>query len=167
MTQLILIRHAKSDWSAGADDRHRPLNPRGTHQAPATGEWVAAQFDELDLAVVSVATRAQQTWELVAAHLDPLPEVIDSEEAYTFDGDDLADVVAALPSSVETVILVGHNPALEELIGLATRSSVPMPTSAVAVLELDGWETVADGTGTVVTAGRPADNRWEFGTAGL
>ena len=160
MVRLILIRHAKSDWSVGAPDARRPLNARGRRQAPATGVWIGSRFDELDLAVVSVATRAQQTWELASAHLDPVPDVTNSEAAYTFDGDDLADVVAGLPESAATVVLVGHNPALEELIELATGTSVTMPTSAVAVLELDSWTAVAEGDGTVVAAGRPADDTW-------
>lgn len=166
MARLILIRHAKSDWSAGAPDRLRPLSDRGRRQAPATGEWVAAQFDEVDLAVVSVAARAQQTWELVAAELDPLATVIDSEDAYTFDGADLADLVEAFPESAEAAILVGHNPALEELVQLATGRYAHLPTAAVAVLDLAGWAAVAGGTGAVLAAGRPADGRWDVLTTG-
>lgn len=157
MPRLILIRHAKSDWSAGVPDRERPLNDRGRRQAPPLGEWLGAEFDQLDLAVVSVATRAQQTWELIAAHLDPVPQAIDSEQAYTFDGEDLADLISDLPPSASTVILVGHNPALEELIRMATGQPVGMPTSSVAVLELETWDGVAEGTGTVLISGRPAD----------
>ncbi|MDO5676211.1 MAG: histidine phosphatase family protein [Propionibacteriaceae bacterium] len=160
MATLILIRHAKSDWSAGVSDLARPLNSRGRRQAPATGDWVAGEFDEISLAVVSIATRAQQTWELVSAHLDPMPDVINSEAAYTFDGDDLAEIVAGLPTSAETVILVGHNPALEELIRMATGRWAEMPTSAVAVLEIDAWTNITDGAATLLAAGRPADGRW-------
>lgn len=158
--QLILVRHAKSDWGAGATDRERPLNDRGVRQAPATGEWAAGQFGEIDLAVVSVAERAQQTWRLVSQHLDPLPDVTDSEAAYTFDGEELADLVADLPDAASTVILVGHNPALEELIEMATGNFVPMPTSAVAVLRLNSWSGIGVGDGVVAAAGRPADDRW-------
>ena len=163
---LILLRHAKSDWSAGLPDRRRPLNSRGRRQAPATGEWLAGEFDEVDLAVVSVATRAQMTWRLVSAELDPLPEVIDAEAAYTFDGQELLDIVEDLPESVSTVVLVGHNPALEELMEIATGRVVPMPTSAVAVLRFHQWADIGAGAGTVVAAGRPADDNWSVRPAG-
>ena len=113
--RLILIRHAKSDWNAGVSDRDRPLNGRGRSQAPETGEWLAGRFGDVDLAVVSVAARARETWELVSRHLSA-DEVRDAEDAYTFDGDDLADLVAGLPESASSVVLVGHNPAMEELM---------------------------------------------------
>ena len=58
------------------------------------------------------------------------------------------------------MVLVGHNPAMEELIHLATGRFLPMPTSALAVLELDSWSQVAEGTAGVVAAGRPADDQW-------
>ena len=124
--RLILIRHAKSDWNAGVSDRDRPLNGRGRSQAPETGEWLAGRFGDVDLAVVSVAARARETWELVSRHLSAA-EVCDAEDAYTFDGDDLADLVAGLPESASSVVLVGHNPAMEELIHLATGRFLPMP----------------------------------------
>ena len=157
--RLILIRHAKSDWNAGVSDRDRPLNGRGRSQAPETGEWLAGRFGDVDLAVVSVAARARETWELVSRHLSA-DEVRDAEDAYTFDGDDLADLVAGLPESASSVVLVGHNPAMEEFIHLATGRFLPMPTSALAVLELDSWSQVAEGTAGVVAAGRPADDQW-------
>lgn len=157
---LILVRHAKSDWGTAVADRHRPLADRGIRQAPHTGRWIAEHVDGVDLAVVSVATRARATWEKLAEHLDPALRRTMSEKAYTFIGQDLADVVVDLPSAARTVILVGHNPALEELIEIATGTSVPMPTSAVAVLRLPSWRSVTDGTATVLAAGRPADDRW-------
>ena len=160
--RLVLIRHAKSDWGAGVSDRERPLNGRGRSQAPQTGQWLAEELDDVDLAVISVAERAQETWRLVSRHL-AAGEVVDSEAAYTFDGDDLADVVAGLPASASTVVLVGHNPAMEELIHIATDTYIPMATSSLAILELNSWDEVADGSGTVITAGRPADDQWHVG----
>lgn len=155
MARLLLVRHAKSDWDAGASDRRRPLNSRGRRQAPATGEWIAEHVDGIDLAVVSVATRAQQTWELVGAPLD-VARRIDSEQAYTFDGQELLDVVLALPEDASTVVIVGHNPAMEELVSLVTGEYARMVTSAVAVIDLPDWDSAASGDGTLVFAGRPS-----------
>ena len=64
---LILLRHAKSDWSGGEPDRLQPLAPRGRRQAPEAGQWLADHAGVIDLAVVSTAARAQQTWQLAAA----------------------------------------------------------------------------------------------------
>lgn len=149
---LVLIRHAKSDWDTPVPDRDRPLAHRGRRQAPAVGQWLSARGIRVDDAVVSVATRARQTWELVAAELDDPPVASFVEAAYTFDGADLIELVAAAPPS-GTMALVGHNPALEELVESLTGESVRMPTSAVALIDLDAGRR----RGTLRWAGRPAD----------
>ena len=107
-----------------------------------------------DLAVVSVATRARQTWELLEAEL-PWPVPVQVEDAaYTFSGAALARVVAGLPSRIGTVVLVGHNPALEELLEHLTGTEAQLPTSALAVVGLPRWEAPA---GRLRALGRPAD----------
>lgn len=155
---LVIVRHAKSDWAVPAADHDRPLAKRGRRQAPETGRWLAAHGIHLDRAVVSTARRARQTWELVAAELgDAAPPVRVSEAAYTFDGEELLGVVRKLPELLTHVALVGHNPAIEELVELLTGRWVAMPTSALAIIELDDWATADRGSGRLVKAGRPAD----------
>lgn len=151
---LVVVRHAKSDWSVRAADRERPLAPRGRRQAPEMGRWIAANLDPVDLAVVSVATRAQQTWELVADQLPEPPPTRAERTAYTFSGDHLLDLVHGLPDQARTVALVGHNPAVEELVERLTGGWVRMPTSALAVIALPVWGA---GAGRLRAAGRPAD----------
>ncbi len=151
---LVLVRHAKSDWSVPVDDRERPLAARGRRQAPASGRWIAVHLDPPDLAVVSVATRAQQTWELVSAELPHLPPARVEPAAYTFDGDALLDVVRDLPADAATVVVVSHNPALEELVTTLTGQAVRMRTSAIAVITLPAWDSAS---GKLQAAGRPAD----------
>ena len=63
---LILLRHAKSDWSGSAPDFDRPLAERGRAQAPLAGRWLANHVDRIDLAIVSPAERARETWELAS-----------------------------------------------------------------------------------------------------
>ena len=70
MATLILLRHAKSDWSGGGADLDRPLAKRGRRQAAEAGRWLAANVPGIDLAVVSPATRAGSTWKVVAGELD-------------------------------------------------------------------------------------------------
>ena len=73
---LVLLRHAKSDWSGPEADIDRPLSSRGRRQAPDAGSWLAANIGPIGLAVVSPASRARSTWELVAGELDPHPRTL-------------------------------------------------------------------------------------------
>lgn len=158
MPQLVLIRHAKSDWSGDDSDLARPLAPRGRRQAPAIGRWLAAQDRAPDLVLLSPARRARQTWQLVA---DAMPEsdgeVVVAEAAYTFDGRDLLALVRGLPAGLGTIVLVGHNPAMEELVAVLTGADVHLPTSAIAVVDLPDPATAGDGRARLLTTGRPAD----------
>jgi phosphohistidine phosphatase len=153
---LVLLRHAKSDWSTGAADVSRPLAPRGRRQAPETGRWLAAHLVRVDLAVVSPATRARSTWDLVAAELAAPPRVRVDDRVYAASDDELLDVVRGLPDDAGTVVLVGHNPGIEDLAALLAGETPTLPTSAVAVLDLSGaWSTAGPGTATLRAAGRP------------
>ena len=153
---LILLRHAKSDWSGEEADVDRPLAKRGLRQAPHAGRWLARSIDSIDLAVVSPAHRARSTWELAAAELDDRPPVRTDDRAYAASASQLLGVVRDLPDDVSTVVFVGHNPGLEELASLLTGEWVPMPTSAIAVIGLDGsWSAAGRSTGILRASGRP------------
>ncbi|GAB3766796.1 phosphohistidine phosphatase [Nocardioides ginsengisegetis] len=153
---LVLLRHAKSDWSGDEDDRHRPLAARGRRQAPEAGRWLASGVERIDLAVVSPAVRARSTWELAAAELAVPPPVRLEEDVYAASADGLLDVLAGLPEDLATVVLVGHNPGLEDLVEQLTGEWVSLPTSAVAVVDLPGaWADVARVTGVLRATGRP------------
>lgn len=153
---LVLVRHAKSDWSGAHPDQQRPVGERGRRQAPASGRWLAEHLPDLDLALVSPAQRARTTWELIAAELAAPPPVRVEEDLYSFGPGPLLDVVRRLPEEVALASLVGHNPALEELVEALTGEWVPMPTSALAVITLPGaWAEAGSGDGQVVASGRP------------
>jgi phosphohistidine phosphatase len=152
---LVLVRHAKSDWSHGLPDRERTLAPRGRRQAPEAGRWIHDHLDPLDLAVVSPAARARSTWELVVAELGDVETRLD-DRVYAASADELLEVVQELPDRARTVALVGHNPGLEDLLELLTGEWEVMPTSAVAVLELAGdWPDAGPGSATLTWSGRP------------
>lgn len=155
---LILVRHGKSDWSGRHADVDRPLAARGRRQAPQTGRWLAGHVAGIDLAVTSPALRARSTWDLVAAELPRAPEVVVDERIYSWLGEDLLEVVRALPERARVVALVGHNPGLEELVGRLTGREARLPTSAVAVIALPGvWAGAGAGDATLETAGRPPE----------
>lgn len=151
---LVVLRHAKSDWSGGESDRDRPLAKRGRRQAPEAGAWLAANLGRIDLAVVSPAERTRETWRLVSAELDRTPEVRLDDRVYAGSGRVLWAVLAGLPDRVSTVVLVGHNPGVEDLVEQLVGVRVRLPTSALAVVEWTGaW---SDPRGAVLrSSGRP------------
>jgi phosphohistidine phosphatase len=165
MRTLIVVRHGKSDWASDEPDRERPLAKCGHRRMPESAAWIAAHHPDVDLAVVSPAVRAQQTWEIVADALASTSstteagsttstEVLTDERVYAAYGRELAGIVRSLPASATTVALVGHNPGLEELVADLTGASIELPTSAVAVIGFDdGWT----GAGRLVASGRPPE----------
>ena len=156
MSTLILLRHGKSDWSGGEPDHLRPLAPRGRRQVPVSGRWLAGNVGVIDLAVVSPAARTRETWRLAAAELAVPPPVREDDRVYAGSAATLLDIVRELPAELATVVLVGHNPGLEDLVARLTGRGVPMPTSALAVIELgSSWSAAAEGAGELRAQGRP------------
>jgi phosphohistidine phosphatase len=153
---LILLRHAKSDWSGMEADIRRPLAQRGRRQAPKAGRWLVANVDSIDLAVLSPATRAQQTWELVAAELPAPPPTRIDERVYGASDRRLLAVVRDLTADIDTVALVGHNPGVEECVFTLTGKRFPMKTSALAVITWPGtWSDAGQQRATLRAHGRP------------
>ncbi len=153
---LILLRHAKSDWSGHEGDHDRPLAKRGRRQALDAGRWLAVNVDSIDLAVVSTARRARTTWDLVSDELDQPPNTHYDDDAYAAPVGELLDIVRSLDEALGTVVLVGHNPGIEDLAETLTGDRVPMPTSALAVIELTStWDGAGRVLGLLRAAGRP------------
>lgn len=156
---LILLRHGKSDWSGNEPDHDRPLANRGRRQAPEAGRWLADHVPQIDLSVVSTAVRARQTWELASAYLPEPPSTRLEERLYAASVSELLEIVQELPDDATTVVLVGHNPGIEDLASALTGDQVTMPTSAIAVFELPGsWRTADTGQADLLAAGRPPDD---------
>lgn len=160
--RLVLVRHAKSDRSRPVADRDRPLAPRGRRQAPPIGQWLVDSGLVPEVVVCSPARRAVDTWVAVAAELSEPPDLLLLEDVYTFDGSDLRAALRSLSlvrPQARCVALVGHNPALEELVRALTGRAVPLTTSSIAVIDLDvpGWGGLENGTGRLRGSGRPAD----------
>ena len=157
---LVLLRHAKSDWSGGEVDLLRPLAKRGRRQAPDAGRWLAASIDHVDLAIVSPAVRARSTWQLASAEFDAPPPTRFDDRVYAASGRALLGLVQELPDDLNTVVLVGHNPGIEDLASTLTGEWVPMPTSSLAVLAVQGpWSTAGHSTAQLRASGRPPKER--------
>jgi len=168
--QLILLRHAKSDWP-DVPDRERPLAKRGRRDAPRIGRWLYEHGYQPDVVVCSAAKRTRQTWDLVAPELGGKPAVRFEPRAYDASALTLLYLAQELPSRYRTALLIAHNPGLSDLagqlaapseIGRATdngpRPVISLPTAAVAVLEFTGdWPSLTPGQARLVSHIIPAD----------
>ena len=134
-----MVRHAKSDWQHDLLDEDRPLAPRGRHEAPLIGPWVAANVGDVDLVVCSTAVRTRQTLALSGLS----GKVRFDERVYAAGYQDLMSVLDEVPDAVATAALVGHNPGLSDLVRVVSGEPLELKTSAVAVLTWrGGWPDV-------------------------
>ncbi len=155
---LVLMRHAKSDWSGDEPDLQRPIGKRGRLQAAEAGHWLSRNLPDLDLVISSHATRARTTWEQAATQYEGRPVVATDERIHTAYDEDLLDVLHQLDDGISSALLIGHNPGLDELVTRLSGAQVEMVTSALAVLRFGGtWRELAAGTCDLVAYGRPPD----------
>lgn len=169
MKTLYLLRHAKSSWDDPTlSDHDRPLAPRGRNAAPRMAVWLRTQARRPDLVICSTAARARETWELVARELQPAPEVDVRRSVYDAGPEQLIAVARGAPARVGTLMLVGHNPAMEEAAALLARDGdaralatmqSKYPTAAVAELTFDvaSWQEIGRDTGHLARFVRPKD----------
>jgi phosphohistidine phosphatase len=159
--RLWLLRHAKSSWDEpDLPDRLRPLAPRGARAVDALARHLRATGVAPDLVLCSPARRAVQTWEGVAPGVPQDTPVEIDEAIYHADGDELFARLRVVPSEIGSVLLVGHNPALQDLAvdlvgsgdtGLRERVLTKFPTGALATLEVPGdWRGLTWGAATLL-----------------
>lgn len=152
---LVVVRHAKSSWKTNDPDLKRPLSSRGTRDAVVAGQQLAPLG--FDLALVSPAVRAQQTWQTLQMGGTRATEFRTVDELYHAWADDVVDVLRSLPSEARRVLLIGHEPTLTELVltlaapsGRVAAVEEKFPTSAIAVLTVDGeWRDLQPGRATL------------------
>ena len=162
MLRLLLFRHAKSSWSEpDLPDRERPLAPRGRRTAPQMGAMLAEQGLLPDLVLCSPARRARETLDLAMPSWSPRPAVRFIPTLHGASADNYLEVVRDEGGGARRLMLVGHNPAMQEMAllliaggdsGLLKRLTAKFPTAAVAVIDLDAkaWSDVAPGTGQLL-----------------
>jgi phosphohistidine phosphatase len=154
--RLIVVRHAKSEWPDEVPDHERPLARRGRREAPLVGRWLNQHCPDVDLVVCSPAKRARQTWSRIAKELDAAPALRIDERLYAASLRDLITVAHELPDTARTVVFVGHNPGLENLVSELTGTRCTLKTSSVAVVSAeDPWAAIGSGTSTVENIATP------------
>jgi len=137
MKTLLILRHAKSDWgNSQLSDHDRPLNGRGQYDAPRMGAWLKQKKMVPELIISSTAERALTTAELVAQACEFEGELRTTQKFYLAGPPTYVEILNELPDSYERVMIVGHNPGMEELVSLLTDKDRPMTTANVAVVEL-------------------------------
>jgi len=144
---LLLLRHAKSSWDEPfLSDHERPLAKRGQKAAPLMGTFMAERGLIPDLVLCSSARRAQETWEMASGHLGASCQVEILEDLYHASVQSLIAMLREVPSTVDRVLMVGHNPTFEDLamtLGGSGEGEAEMelrrkfPTGALAVIEFN------------------------------
>ncbi len=142
MKSLLLLRHAKSSWKdLNLDDHDRPLNKRGKRNAPRMGRLMKEKGLLPDLIITSTAKRARKTAVKAARAADFQGEIIQAAKLYHAEPEEMLQVLGTLGRGPASVMLVGHNPGMEELLNMLHGRDEEMPTGALAHLEakLDDW----------------------------
>jgi phosphohistidine phosphatase len=154
--RLVIVRHAKSAWPEHTPDEQRPLNVRGRRDAPAAGRWLRDRVGHVDAVVCSPAARTRETWGLIAAELDGAPDPIFDERVYAATAETLLAVVRGIPDDAGSVLLIGHNPGISDLVAVLAGAELAMKTSAIAVLGLTGsWADAAPGRAKLIDHATP------------
>lgn len=142
--QLIIMRHAKSDWSeANKLDWDRPLTARGRKTAKRMGKWLKQKQFRIDRIVCSPAQRAKQTCHLVVEELGtPGNNVLLESGVYDASLNDLISLINRYREGIHTLLIIGHNPGLDQLLCFLSKDPPPgnncgklLTTGAIAVLD--------------------------------
>lgn len=172
MKRVGLLRHAKSDWSDhDKRDFDRGLNERGRQGARLMGRHIRSEGTQWSLIRASSAERVRRTVEAAL----PGAEIAFDQRLYLASAETMAELIADLPDEADAVLLVAHNPGLQDLIlklvapdrenALFDAAKEKFPTASYAVIELpaERWANVAEESGTLVHFTRPRDLDPELG----
>lgn len=161
MKTLLILRHAKSEWDEpGVADHDRALSQRGKRDAPRMGKRLRAEQMVPDLILCSTARRARKTAKLVADACGYEGEIRFQEDLYMAEADAYLDVLREAPDECQCVMVVGHNPGLEELLEALTGAAEALPTAALAqvTLPISRWEELDENMeGELVGLWQPRD----------
>lgn len=171
MKRLLILRHAKAvPANTAGDDAVRDLSPRGHADAARLGAWLAAQNGPPTHILCSPAHRTRQTFEAVSKAFNHLPKAAFPESLYLASARTFLAEVRKTADSAQSLMLVGHNPGLENLALHLVRKpkteaqkkqlramAEGFPTCALAMLDfdVDNWKQLAAASGDIVAYIRP------------
>ena len=164
MPELLVMRHAKSDWSTQLPDFDRPLSKRGHRDAPRMAEWLADNDLAPDAIITSAANRALTTARYVADHFGFAETDVEvQEELYLASADTWLETLHEQVGD-HRLLICGHNPGLDALVeflsadapGYTTDDKL-MTTAAVAVLAVESWSALGARSAALVELVRPTE----------
>lgn len=159
MLRLMLLRHAKSNWSStGMQDAARPLTDRGAASARLMGAYMARHSLIPDRVLCSPARRTRETWAGISAKWPADTDVVFDERLYAAPPQVVLSIIRAQDNAARTLLVVGHNPGLQEAaelliaagdVDLRERLREKFPTAALAVIDfaVDKWSRIHERSG--------------------
>jgi phosphohistidine phosphatase len=158
---LILLRHAKSSWTdPELDDHERPLNGRGRRNAAQMGRLMKDQELVPELVLCSTSQRTRETAALFFAEWNATPSIEYRDDLYHAEPVRIESMINSIDDSIESLMIIGHNPGLEEFLTKHTGKALTMPTAALGQVdfELDSWRHFKEVTqGSVIFFWRPKE----------
>lgn len=160
------MRHAKSDWShSDVSDHDRPLNARGRRDAPEMASWLEAHNAIPEVILASTAKRVSETIQRMVKHWKHEPLVIRSGSLYLASPQTILEHIRCEAIDTEgrrprQLLVVGHNPGMEQLVSSLSGTDVAMPTAAVALFECQAIQADDDAAPRVerlIAIGRPKE----------
>ncbi len=145
MKSILILRHAKSSWKdADVNDHDRPLNKRGKRDAPHMGELLQDKHLVPDFIISSTAKRAHSTAKAVAKAARYKGDITLNQSLYAAPPTAYIDVLHDLSNKYSRVLMVGHNPGLEQLVSMLSGEEHIMPTCSLAHIQLriNSWTEV-------------------------
>jgi phosphohistidine phosphatase len=159
MRRLMLLRHAKSDWStSGTPDRARPLNARGEAAARLMGGYMARHDLIPQRVLCSPAQRTRETWDAIASQWPAEVEVAWEDGLYAATPQAILSIITSEGDPARVLLVIGHNPGLQEAaelliaagnVTLRERLREKFPTGALAVIDFaaDRWSRIHERSG--------------------
>jgi phosphohistidine phosphatase len=161
MKTLLILRHAKSSWDEPhLSDHDRPLSKRGKLDAPRMGQLLCEEGLVPDLILSSTACRARATAKSVAGTCGYEKDIQFSRDLFHADVETYLWILEEIPEEAGCVMIVGHNPGMEELLDFLTGESEWLPTAALAQVELpiQCWRDIdEDVEGELIRIWRPRE----------
>lgn len=160
MLTLYLLRHAKSSWDdASKRDFERPLSHRGRKACATIGEFIQEKRIDFDLVLVSTAVRTRETIELIKERAKFRGEVRYDERIYEATVTQLLEVISQIDNERKNVLIVGHNPGIEELLALLTGEQQRITTANFAKIKVKApmWSANLANKGTLDLIVRPKE----------
>jgi phosphohistidine phosphatase len=143
MKKLLLVRHGKSSWdNPDIADHERPLTTRGKESASTIGKFLKKEDLIPDLIISSTAKRANKTADIIGKKSSYNQKILESEALYSGSSEDYTNIIHEIADKNKTVLLVGHNPVIEDVVERITAEKRIMKTCSLAHIDLsiDSWK---------------------------